>query len=515
MKKLGVLLMTLLLSLAFAANAFAFTDLGGVSAENQQDIDRLVNLGILNGYEDGTFQPAAGITRAEFAKVATLVWQEKTGGSVDSTGVALNFSDVKKGAWYDEHISKALKLELLKGDAEGTFRPNDNISLSEVVTVALRILGYSDADLQGTWPSNYLDKAVAIGLLADKTGPYQACSRVRAAALMADVLDLAMYSGSSTNAGSTNTNVAVSDYGVVIAATETSLTMNGFLTGLKTYSINSTSDLQVANPMTSQTGQLIYFTANSSGLLLSATKDNVYTNNQHEATIASGKITLNGKSYTISDSAIVQVLNSAGGVSIISVDKLLESNYVASLRSSSYYAPIQYVLSGSEVTGLLIGDYKGQSELHFGYIEEYGQGGSNNDTLVQFYGDSTDYVWNYIGKEEEENAGVPAYNTLYAYTFNADGVRAYKVKEDAEEIKDEVVKSIGTISLTEKGNQFIVDDDTVIISVEYDSKGEISKAEYVDEVEEGDIIRVRYVANPKSSQTGLEAAYIIIDATDK
>jgi hypothetical protein len=230
---------------------------------------------------------------------------------------------------------------------------------------------------------------------------------------------------------------------------------------------------------------------------------------------------LNGKSYAISDSAIVQVLNSAGGVSIISVDKLLESNYVASLRSSSYYAPIQYVLSGSEVTGLLIGDYKGQSELHFGYIESYGQG-VNGDTVVQFYGDSTDYVWNYIGTEENSD-GEPAYSTLYAYTFNADGVRAYKVKEDAEEIgisedgqtRGEVVKSIGTISLTEKGTQFIVDDDTVIISVEYDSKGEISKAEYVDEVEVGDIIRVRYVVNPNSNQTGLEAAYIIIDATNK
>jgi hypothetical protein len=298
--------------------------------------------------------------------------------------------------------------------------------------------------------------------------------------------------------------------------------MNGFLTGLKTYTINSTSDLQVANPMTSQTGQLIYFTANSSGLLLSATKDNVYTNNQHEATIASGKITLNGKSYAISDSAIVQVLNSAGGVSIISVDKLLESNYVASLRSSSYYAPIQYVLSGSEVTGLLIGDYKGQSDLHFGYIEEYGQG-VNGDTVVQFYGDSTDYVWNYIGTEENSD-GEPAYNTLYAYTFNADGVRAYKVGIGDEDIKGEIkdgrnqgetVKSIGDISVTEDGKQFIVDDDTVIISVEYDSKGEISKAEYVDEVEVGDIIRVRYVVNPNSNQTGLEAVYIIIDATNK
>jgi hypothetical protein len=408
----------------------------------------------------------------------------------------------------------------LKGDAEGTFRPNDNISLSEVVTVALRILGYNDADLQGTWPANYLDKAVSIGLLTDKTGPYQACSRVRAAALMADVLDLAMASDGNGGSAQTDTSVAISDYGVVIAATETSLTMNGFYTGLKTYTITSASDLQVANPMTSQTGQLIYFTASSNGVLLSATKQDVYTNNQHEAAISNGKITLNGKSYAIASDAVVQVLNNAGGVSIVKVDKLLESNYVASLRSSGYYAPIQYVLSGNEVSGMLIGDYKGQSDLHFGYIESFGEG-ANGDMVVQFYGDSADYVWNYVGIEEDT---APAYNMLYAYTFNAGGVKAYLVNTAGEQIPGEdgqgqwgTVQRISTICNTVEGKQFIIDDETVIISVKYTANGsnEISDVEYVDEVDEGDLIRVRYIANPGSNQTGLEAAYIIIDATNK
>ena len=94
--RLTLLLATaLLLTLTFAAQAFAFTDLTNSSVETQKAVDKLVELGILNGYIDNTFRPDDSINRAEFAKVASLALSQKTGvvlGAVQE----LDFADVSK-----------------------------------------------------------------------------------------------------------------------------------------------------------------------------------------------------------------------------------------------------------------------------------------------------------------------------------------------------------------------------------------------------------------------------------
>jgi hypothetical protein len=60
-----------------ALAAPAFPDLAEQSQAVQDAFAKLKALGILNGYEDGTAQPANNITRAEFAKLLALlpVWK--------------------------------------------------------------------------------------------------------------------------------------------------------------------------------------------------------------------------------------------------------------------------------------------------------------------------------------------------------------------------------------------------------------------------------------------------------
>ena len=164
--RLTLLLATaLLLTLTFAAQAFAFTDLTNSSVETQKAVDKLVELGILNGYIDNTFRPDDSINRAEFAKVATLALSQKTGvvmGAVQE----LDFADVSKNAWYAKDVANAVALGLMKGDTEGTFRPTDTVSNAEVITVLMRALGYTDADLQTVdWPTNYMNKATELDLI--------------------------------------------------------------------------------------------------------------------------------------------------------------------------------------------------------------------------------------------------------------------------------------------------------------------------------------------------------------
>lgn len=74
MKKSLVFLLALVMVFAFATSAFAveYSDISDQSQLVQDAIYKLSALNIVQGYEDGTWQPDANITRAEFAKIACL-----------------------------------------------------------------------------------------------------------------------------------------------------------------------------------------------------------------------------------------------------------------------------------------------------------------------------------------------------------------------------------------------------------------------------------------------------------
>lgn len=98
-------------------------------------VSTLSNMGILGGYEDGSFRPNAGITRAEFAKIAVSFFElgEVSGGS--------SFADVVPGAWYASYVSAAVQLGLVEGYEGGVFRPEAGITRAEAATIINRTLG--------------------------------------------------------------------------------------------------------------------------------------------------------------------------------------------------------------------------------------------------------------------------------------------------------------------------------------------------------------------------------------
>lgn len=96
-------------------------------------ISTLSNMGILKGYEDGTFHPDAPVTRAEFAVIAARF----SDGAADDYAT---FSDVPNDYWATKEIAKAAKLGWIKGYTDGTFRPTNNITRAEVMTLVNRVL---------------------------------------------------------------------------------------------------------------------------------------------------------------------------------------------------------------------------------------------------------------------------------------------------------------------------------------------------------------------------------------
>jgi len=157
-------LVALLVALTFLFSVVAPVMAAEPSAA-EKAADKLNVLGIIEGYPDGTFGLDRNITRAEFAKVAVIA-----AGLKDAAEQLVNFpsqfSDVATGEWYTGWINMAASQGFVKGDPAGTYRPNDEITYAEVVTVLVRLLGYND-NLTGPWPTNYLAKAVELDITKD------------------------------------------------------------------------------------------------------------------------------------------------------------------------------------------------------------------------------------------------------------------------------------------------------------------------------------------------------------
>lgn len=180
-----VLVAVFMLSLAGTASA-AFSDVDGVHGAG--DIYKLNSLGIIDGYPDGTFKPEADISRAEFAKIAvyTAGLQEIASSM---TAVESTFTDLDSSEWYNGWINTAASRGFVKGYTDGTFRPEEKVTQSEVITIFLRILGYND-ELKGNWPADYIAMASSLDILADITFVAdQAASRAEVAILGSKTLD--------------------------------------------------------------------------------------------------------------------------------------------------------------------------------------------------------------------------------------------------------------------------------------------------------------------------------------
>jgi len=183
-KTASILLIILLLTQSVSA---AFTDVTAESVEHTA-IASVSQLGIMTGYEDNTFRSEEKVTRAQFAKIVTVV----SGGEENAVlrMDAGQFADVTYNHWASGYISYAVANGILMGYGDGSFRPEQNITYAEALTVILRAMGYSAEDVGYYWPAGYIEKAYALGLISDYSfDPYAPISRGEIAIL----IDKALY----------------------------------------------------------------------------------------------------------------------------------------------------------------------------------------------------------------------------------------------------------------------------------------------------------------------------------
>lgn len=166
-KRIGSLLLALTLTLSLAApalaaetpsdervhpltgegaapSATAFTDAAQIA--QWEAVAALTKLGIVKGKDNGSFDPAGPVTRAEVASMFTAI---QLGGEEEElrTKEEPSFSDIK-GHWAESKIELCTGSSIIQGRGDGIFDPDGEVTGTELAKMALCALGY-EPDVYG------------------------------------------------------------------------------------------------------------------------------------------------------------------------------------------------------------------------------------------------------------------------------------------------------------------------------------------------------------------------------
>ena len=163
-----VLCVAMMLSVMVMGAGAAFTDQDKIV--NEEAVDMISALGIVDGYEDDSFQPEKNIERGEAAKMIAVMLN---GGkdAVQDTSVS-SFNDVlgSADAWANKYIEYGVSKGILAGVGGDRFAPASNVTGTQLAKMLLVSLGY-DADKEGylddtSWAVNVNADAASAGLYA-------------------------------------------------------------------------------------------------------------------------------------------------------------------------------------------------------------------------------------------------------------------------------------------------------------------------------------------------------------
>jgi hypothetical protein len=148
---------------SFVAMAATYPD---VTADSQyaSAIEQLSALGIMEGFDDGTFKPDEKVTRAQMAK---LVVGAKNMLAAAESNTTVMFEDVAPGKadWAIGYVATAANEGIINGTSATTFDPNATVTYAQATKMLVNACGF-DAYAQqvGGWPSGYLSYGYTLGI---------------------------------------------------------------------------------------------------------------------------------------------------------------------------------------------------------------------------------------------------------------------------------------------------------------------------------------------------------------
>ena len=98
-----------------------------------KELEILSDMGVIKGFEDGSFRPNAPITRGQFAAMAVRF----VNATIEGTE---NFSDIDKNTWCYDEVRTAVANGWIDGYEDGTYRPQGKITRAAAAKIACGML---------------------------------------------------------------------------------------------------------------------------------------------------------------------------------------------------------------------------------------------------------------------------------------------------------------------------------------------------------------------------------------
>ncbi|MGM8215890.1 S-layer homology domain-containing protein [Bacillaceae bacterium W0354] len=134
-------------------NEVEFTDIAGLWNEDQ--VQKLGNKMIVQGKADGSFDAFAKIKRNEFAALVA-----RSLALTPEDGYQGAFKDVSADKWYADDLQALYDAKIISGHADGTYRPDENITRVEVAAIigrAMEFVGFDETKLDNDSVESYTD----------------------------------------------------------------------------------------------------------------------------------------------------------------------------------------------------------------------------------------------------------------------------------------------------------------------------------------------------------------------
>jgi hypothetical protein len=177
-----------------------------------EPVNVLSGLGVIGGFTDGTYRPDSEVTRAQMATMIVNALGMTVTGKSDT-----KFSDVKASHWASGFINYAASVGFIAGYPDGTFKPEQQVTYDQALTMIVAALGYKADALTGSWPGNFVNQARGLGILDTcKTTGTANAPRKDIACFLYDALDA--YIGITDKDGAFHpTEVSKNNYDCMLA----------------------------------------------------------------------------------------------------------------------------------------------------------------------------------------------------------------------------------------------------------------------------------------------------------
>lgn len=244
-----VMVMSMMVVGAGAVSVDDFSD--GADIVNKEAVTVLATLNVINGKDDGSYDPTGNVTRGEMAKMICVILN---GGKDPVLGETLtnSYTDTTSH-WAKNYIEYCTNQGIVAGKGDGTFDPNGNVTVAEAAKMVLVALGYNagvENYVGANWQINVDGRANPLGLYDDLsyTTTSAELTRDNAAQMLYNALDVHMVTydyiitGTAENALTTKPQINDTDKGTLLEEKFDAVKVEGVVVANEVANLESGAD---------------------------------------------------------------------------------------------------------------------------------------------------------------------------------------------------------------------------------------------------------------------------------